>query len=328
MPSQSKSQQHLMGMVHAVQTGKMKSPSKKISKLAKSMTKKSAKEFASTKTKGLPTKKKVVKENYDNAIGTIHTVLKPYPGCTPDNMVKQIDPIMGAQHHGIDHQTIHGIYPTQDEAKKVAEDIHKQYEGDMKKLEEKKDSVAKKLTTTIDKLEKKRKDHIKAAKENPKTASEHKDHISAISSQIENLMSKLEKVSKSKKEDESEEDEDRKKKVNENAEVSKYKVGDIVIPNKGPHKGQKHKVIHAGVGGKYNIKPIPRFPGDKNQYEQGAVSASEEDLSAHMDEASINLSAEQKMVESFVKRIAKEFGYSSKDAAKFIVDTIKKLDLK
>jgi len=34
------------------------------------------------------------------------------------------------------------------------------------------------------------------------------------------------------------------------------------------------------------------------------------------------------MVESFVKRIAKEFGYSSKDAAKFIVDTIKKLDLK
>jgi len=258
MPSQSKSQQHLMGMVHAVQTGKMKSPSKKISKLAKSMTKKSAKEFASTKTKGLPTKKKVVKENYDNAIGTIHTVLKPYPGCTPDNMVKQIDPVMGAQHHGIDHQTIHGVYPTQDEAKKVAEDIHKQYEGDMKKLEEKKDSVAKKLTTTIDKLEKKRKDHIKAIKENPKTASEHKDHISAISSQIENLMSKLEKVSKSKKEEGDKED------LNEN----------------------------------------------------------------YMDEISSNLSAEQKMVESFVKRIAKEFGYSSKDAAKFIVDTIKKLDLK
>jgi len=207
MPSQSKSQQHLMGMVHAVQTGKMKSPSKKISKLAKSMTKKSAKEFASTKTKGLPTKKKVVKENYDNAIGTIHTVLKPYPGCTPDSMVKQIDPVMGAQHHGIDHQTIHGVYPTQDEAKKVAEDIHKQYEGDMKKLEEKKDSVAKKLTTTIDKLEKKRKDHMKLAKENPDHASEHKQHISQIQSQIEDLMDKLEKVSKSKKEDENEEDE-------------------------------------------------------------------------------------------------------------------------
>jgi hypothetical protein len=40
------------------------------------------------------------------------------------------------------------------------------------------------------------------------------------------------------------------------------------------------------------------------------------------------LSQEQKKVERFVKSIAKEFDYSEKDAARFIKDTITKLDLK
>lgn len=54
MPATSKAQQRFMGMVHAVQSGKMKSPSSKVAMAAKSMSKKSAKDFASTKTKGLP----------------------------------------------------------------------------------------------------------------------------------------------------------------------------------------------------------------------------------------------------------------------------------
>jgi len=47
-----------MGMAHAVQKGEMKAPSAKVAKMAKTMKKKHAKEFASTKHKGLPYKKK------------------------------------------------------------------------------------------------------------------------------------------------------------------------------------------------------------------------------------------------------------------------------
>lgn len=49
----SKAQQKFMGMVHATQKGE-KAPSKEVGKVAKSMGKKDAKDFASTKHKGLP----------------------------------------------------------------------------------------------------------------------------------------------------------------------------------------------------------------------------------------------------------------------------------
>ena len=52
----SKQQQKFMGMVHAVQKGKMKAPSKLIAKTAKGMSDKAAHDFAATKHKGLPTK--------------------------------------------------------------------------------------------------------------------------------------------------------------------------------------------------------------------------------------------------------------------------------
>lgn len=54
----SKAQQRFMGMVHAVQKGEMKAPSKKIASAAKGMTKKAGHEFAATKHKGLPEKVK------------------------------------------------------------------------------------------------------------------------------------------------------------------------------------------------------------------------------------------------------------------------------
>jgi hypothetical protein len=52
----SKKQQKFMGMVHATQKGE-KAPSKEVAKVAKSMGKKDAEDFASTKHKGLPEKK-------------------------------------------------------------------------------------------------------------------------------------------------------------------------------------------------------------------------------------------------------------------------------
>jgi len=55
MPATSKAQQRFMGMVHATQMGDIKAPSSAVAKAARSMSKQSARDFASTKTKGLPT---------------------------------------------------------------------------------------------------------------------------------------------------------------------------------------------------------------------------------------------------------------------------------
>jgi len=57
MPAVSKAQQRFMGMVHAVQKGDMKAPSKEVDNAADSMSKKDAKDYASTSHKGLPNKK-------------------------------------------------------------------------------------------------------------------------------------------------------------------------------------------------------------------------------------------------------------------------------
>lgn len=56
MPAKSKAQQRFMGMVHATQKGDMDSPSAEVSKAADSISDKDAKDFASTKHKGLPNK--------------------------------------------------------------------------------------------------------------------------------------------------------------------------------------------------------------------------------------------------------------------------------
>ena len=59
MPAVSKAQQRFMGMVRAAQKGEMKNPSPEVQDAANSMKKKDAKDFASTKHKGLPEKKEV-----------------------------------------------------------------------------------------------------------------------------------------------------------------------------------------------------------------------------------------------------------------------------
>jgi hypothetical protein len=66
----SKKQQKFMGMVHAAQKGE-KPASKEVAKTAKSMGKKDAEDFASTKHKGLPEKKKSeAKENKSDSTDT------------------------------------------------------------------------------------------------------------------------------------------------------------------------------------------------------------------------------------------------------------------
>ena len=64
MPAVSKAQQRFMGMVHAVKKGDMAAPSPEVAQAAASMKKKDAKDFASTKHKGLPEKKTVDETAY------------------------------------------------------------------------------------------------------------------------------------------------------------------------------------------------------------------------------------------------------------------------
>ena len=56
MPAVSKAQQRFLGMVYAVKKGEMSAPSSEVAKAAASMSKKDAKDFASTKHKKLPDK--------------------------------------------------------------------------------------------------------------------------------------------------------------------------------------------------------------------------------------------------------------------------------
>ncbi|NBU82683.1 MAG: DUF3008 family protein, partial [Flavobacteriaceae bacterium] len=60
MPAVSKAQQRFMGMVHATQKGDIEAPSKEVEKAADSMKKSDAKDFASTKHKGLPMHKETI----------------------------------------------------------------------------------------------------------------------------------------------------------------------------------------------------------------------------------------------------------------------------
>jgi hypothetical protein len=70
-----------MGMVHAVQKGDMEVPSKEVEKAADSMTKKDAKDYASTSHKGLPNKKenmKITKERLKELVKEVMTEESEY----------------------------------------------------------------------------------------------------------------------------------------------------------------------------------------------------------------------------------------------------------
>lgn len=62
---------------------------------------------------------------------------------------------------------------------------------------------------------------------------------------------------------------------------AKFKVGDVVIPTIGPHKGDFHrvmKVLSGGADPKYNIRPVGLPPFKKNRYHLGAAGAYESQL--------------------------------------------------
>ena len=212
MPAVSKKQQKFMGIVHGLQKGTVKPSevSKKAQNVAKQMKPSSATDFAATKHKGLPSK--VKKENVDGAIDTLYMVKKPFDGCNASSLVTPLDPLQGAQDQA---DQVHGVFPDQDQAMAIAETLYEEYCSKMEALEEKKGAVTGKISSAIDSLEKKRKEHVDMAKEDPKNASQHKDKIATLATKIDDLMSKLEKVERSKKVADKKED---KKAVKESIE--------------------------------------------------------------------------------------------------------------
>lgn len=194
MPATSKQQQKLMGIVRALQKGDIKpsSVSNKAQQMAKSMKKSDVKDFAATKHKGLP--KKAKKEGMG-----MYVVRNPMEGLTAETMVLELNPLEGIQPLNIMQDDVHSVVTDESEAQRIAAEAYDKYCNEVQALEEKKGKVGDKIKKTIDHLEKKRKEHVDMAKEDPKNAAKHKEHIAKLATQIDDLMTKMEKIEKSKK---------------------------------------------------------------------------------------------------------------------------------
>jgi hypothetical protein len=136
------------------------------------------------------------------AITQLYAVKKPYVGCQLTSLIEPIDPLLGI---GAGHEVVgdnyYAVFADEDMANDVAADIFEDYQKQQKALEEKKDFTIDKIKKVLDDLEKKRKELMDAVKENPKAAQQHKDGIARITDKIDDLITKLEKVQKSKKEE-------------------------------------------------------------------------------------------------------------------------------
>jgi len=166
--------------------------------------------------------KMVKKEAIDGSLSQLYMVQKPYTGCQLTSLVQPIDPLVGLGGSEIVPDQVHGVFPDQDMALQVATELYEAYCDEQNMLEEKKGKVGDKIKKTIDHLEKKRKEHVDMAKEDPKNASKHKEQIVKIATQIDDLMSKMEKIEKSKKNIENKEDKKKKKDLKE----SSLNIGD------------------------------------------------------------------------------------------------------
>jgi len=91
----------------------------------------------------------------------------------------------------------------------------------------------------------------------------------------------------------------------------KFKKGDIVIPNMGPHKGDKHEIIHDFGDGSYNIKPLTHPRNIK--YKLGATKAKENQLKLVKEEVEVD-EAKSKLPPHLAKFFDKD-GNLKKDAA-------------
>lgn len=185
-----------MGIVHAIQKGDIKpsSVSKQAQKMAKSMKPGDVTKFAATKHKGLP--KKVKKEGDTSKM---YLVRKPMEGLTAEKLVMELNPLEGVAPLNIMQDDVHSVHHDEKEAQRIAAEAYKQHCDEVQALEEKKGMVSEKIKKAMGELEKKRSSCVESIKENPKEATKYREEAAKCTTQIDELISKLERIEKSKK---------------------------------------------------------------------------------------------------------------------------------
>jgi hypothetical protein len=210
MPATSEKQRKLFGAALAAKRG-AEPISKKIAGIAKATPEKELSKMAS-KNEGAD-----VGQGFDNQVGDYYAVQRPYDGCEPNKLVHKVDPLQGVQGIGVEPVQIYGAYIEEKTAMTMAEKLHKEFVDAAVMLEKKKDAVVDKIKSAIDELEAQRGECVGMIKENPKESGAHKEKIAHLATKIDDLMTKLEKIEKSKKEIENKED--KKKDLKEAYEV-------------------------------------------------------------------------------------------------------------
>jgi len=137
MPSVSKAQQRFMGMVHATQKGDMENPSPEVQKAADSMSDKDAKDFASTKHKGLPDH---VKEFIIREVRGIKTISKEY-GDIVDQIQKHLELYKQTKGTPAEKQHIQQLKQLNDKKKSLAAELDQKVSGMYKDAELKVDEI-------------------------------------------------------------------------------------------------------------------------------------------------------------------------------------------
>lgn len=137
MPSVSKAQQRFMGMVHAAQKGDMENPSSEVQKAADSMSDKDAKDFASTKHKGLPDH---VKEFIIREVRGIKTISKEY-GDIVDQIQKHLELYKQTKGTPAEKQHIQQLKQLNDKKKSLAAELDQKVSGMYKDAELKVDEI-------------------------------------------------------------------------------------------------------------------------------------------------------------------------------------------
>lgn len=195
MPAKTPAQRRLFGAALAAKRGE-KPISKKVAKIASATSEKELSKMASKP------KKTLKKESVEGPITELFLVKMPMAGCAMDDMVHQIDPLVGLGGMELAPDQVHGVYQNPETAQTIAEMLCKECMQRETMLEEKKEKTTEKIKRMIDKLEKQRKDHVNMVKEDPKNASKHRDHVAKLATKIDDLISKLEVIEKSKKQKE------------------------------------------------------------------------------------------------------------------------------
>lgn len=193
MPAKTPAQRKLFGAALAAKRG-AEPISKKVADIASKTSEKELSKMASKP------KKKMKKEGIEGALDTVYAVQKPYSGCQLTSLVKPIDPLVGLGGSEITPDTVHAVYPDQEIAQNVAQQVYEEFQAQQKALEEKKVEVIEKIKKTMNELEKQRKESVEMIKENPKDASAHKEKVAQIATKMDHLVNQLQRIEMSKKE--------------------------------------------------------------------------------------------------------------------------------